>query len=99
VFGGQEPLDQLDLLPAFRTLLGFGDDVKPFECVGDVEECRTAAVLAGDRPDRLDGAVLGALRDELGAGVVAARVAAPVLAQPMGSSFVPERYASTRLVG
>ena len=70
VFGGTEPLDQADLLPAFRTLLGFGDDVKPFECVGDVEECRTAAVLAGDRADRLGNAVLGALRDELGAGVV-----------------------------
>lgn len=99
VFGGSEPLDQADLLPAFRTLLGFGDDVKPFECVGDEGECRTAAVLAGDRPDRLRNPVLAALRDELGAGVVAARVAAPALARPMGPSHVPDRYASSRLVG
>ena len=99
VFGGAEPLDQPDLLTAFRTLLGFGDDVKPFECVGDVGECRTAAVLAGDRPDRLGNAVLAALRDELGSGVVGARVAAAALSQPMGSSSVPERYATTRLVG
>lgn len=99
VFGGREPLDRTDLLPQFRTLLGFGDDVKPFECVGDVEECRTAAVLAGDRADRAGSAVLAALRTELGAGLVAARVAASALAQPLGTSFVPDRYASARLVG
>jgi hypothetical protein len=99
VFGGHEPLDQPELLPRFRTLLGLGPDVKPFECVGDVDECRTAAVLAGDRGDRLDTEVLRALRDELGAGVVAARVAASALALPMGPSNVPDRYAAARLVG
>jgi hypothetical protein len=99
VFGGREPLDQPELLPRFRTLLGLGPDVKPFECVGDIDECRTAAVLAGDRADRADTAVLRALRDELGAGVVAARVAASALALPMGPSFVPDRYAAARLVG
>jgi hypothetical protein len=99
VFAGAEPLDQEDLLPAFRTLLGFGDDVKPFECVGDVDECRTAAVLAGDRPDRHGNAVLAALRHELGSGVVGARVAAAALTRPMGPSHVPDRYATARLVG
>jgi hypothetical protein len=99
VFDGREPLDQPDLLPAFRTLLGLGADVKPFECVGDVEECRTAAVLAGDRADRTGSPILLALREELGSGVVAARVAASALALPMGPSFVPDRYAAARLVG
>lgn len=99
VFGGAEPLEHRDLLPAFRTLLGLGAGVKPFECVGDVEECRTAAVLAGDRADRRDNAVLGELRAELGAGVVGARIAATALAQPMGTAFVPDRYATARLVG
>ena len=99
VFDGTEPLDQPDLLPAFRTLLAFGEDLKPFECVGDEVECRTAAVLAGDRSDRRGNAVLAALREELGGGVVEARVAAPALAQPMGTSFVPDRYATARLVG
>jgi hypothetical protein len=99
VFAGAEPLDQADLLPVFRTLLGLGDGVKPFECVGDVEECRTAAVLAGDRPDRLDNGVLSGLRGELGGGVVAARVAASALTKPLGTSFVPDRYATARLVG
>jgi hypothetical protein len=99
VFSGREPLEEADLRPAFRTLLGLGPDVKPFECVGDVEECRTAAVLAGDRADRAATTVLRALRDELGGGVVAARVAAAALARPMGPSFVPDRYAAARLVG
>ena len=99
VFGGNEPLEQADLLPVFRTLLALGGDVKPFECVGDVGECRTAAVLAGDRPDRLGQGVLGALRDELGAGVLGARMAAGALGQPMGTSYIPDRYATARLVG
>jgi hypothetical protein len=99
VFGRAEPLGQADLLPAFRTLLGLGDGVKPFECVGDIEECRTAAVLAGDRPDRHDDEVLAALRRELGAGVVGARVAASALTQPLGPAFIPDRYATARLVG
>jgi hypothetical protein len=99
VFRGAEPLEQPQLLPTFRTLLGFGEDLKPFECVGDVEECRTAAVLAGDRPDRLRNEVLMALREELGAGLLGARMAAAALTRPMGPSHVPDRYATARLVG
>ena len=32
---------------ALPTLLGLGADAKPFECVGDVDECRAAALLDG----------------------------------------------------
>lgn len=99
VFGGTEPLEDAELLPSFRSLLGLGAGQKPFECVGDVEECRTAAVLAGDRPDRRHNVNLDRLRAELGPGVVGARVAASALAQPLGASFVPDRYATARLVG
>ena len=48
--GGGEPLDNPALKPKFQTLLGSG--TKPFECVGEVNECRAAVVLAARRPDR-----------------------------------------------
>jgi UDP-N-acetyl-alpha-D-muramoyl-L-alanyl-L-glutamate epimerase len=48
--GGGEPLGDPGLRPKFETLLGAG--TKPFECVGEVNECRAATVLAAQRPDR-----------------------------------------------
>jgi hypothetical protein len=45
-----EPLDNPDLAGRFRALLGAG--AKPFECVGEVSECRAAVLLAARRDDR-----------------------------------------------
>jgi UDP-N-acetyl-alpha-D-muramoyl-L-alanyl-L-glutamate epimerase len=67
VFGGREPLGRPDLLPEFRSLLGDALLTKPFECVGDADECRAAVVLAAARPDRADSVVLHQLRAEVGA--------------------------------
>ena len=39
-----EPLDDPGLAAKFRALLGAG--AKPFECVGEVSECRAAVLLA-----------------------------------------------------
>lgn len=52
IFGGREPLADESLAPRFRALIASGTDDKPFECVGDAEECRTAAVLGAERADR-----------------------------------------------
>ena len=46
--GGGEPLGNPELEPKFEALLGAG--TKPFECVGEVNECRAAVVLAARRP-------------------------------------------------
>ena len=46
IFGGAEPLADHSLADRFRALLGTSAASKPFECVGDVDECRAAAVLA-----------------------------------------------------
>ena len=40
VFGGREPLDDPSLLAPVRALVGTSGDAKPWECVGDVGECR-----------------------------------------------------------
>jgi hypothetical protein len=95
VFGGREPLADVALRHQFRTLLGLTDDDKPFECVGDVEECRVAAVVAADRPDRAATALLTELaRDAAAASPgVDLRRAAHDLLEPMGPHHIPDDYA------
>jgi UDP-N-acetyl-alpha-D-muramoyl-L-alanyl-L-glutamate epimerase len=90
--GGREPLSDPALAPKFRTLLGSG--TKPFECVGEVNECRAAVLLAARRADRADCILLNELAAE-----VAARPDAPTdaeiaaMSRPVGESFVPASYA------
>jgi hypothetical protein len=87
-----EPLRQPELREKFEVLLGAG--TKPFECVGEVNECRAAAVLAAARPDRAGTALLQRL-----AAQITGRPDAPAAAEieamkhPVGTSFVPARYA------
>jgi hypothetical protein len=89
VFDGNEPLENATLVPKFQGLLGSG--TKPFECVGEVNECRAAALLAASRPDRSDDDVLRGL-----AAGVSSRLDAPTpreieqMRHPVGESFLPE---------
>jgi hypothetical protein len=89
--GNPEPLDNPELKAKFQTLLGSG--TKPFECVGEVDECRAAVVLAASRQDRGDTALLREL-----AADVSRRPDAPTEAEieamrhPVGASFVPAGY-------
>ena len=90
-----EPLDKPELKPKFATLLGSG--TKPFECVGEVNECRAAVVLAAQRADRAGTTLLQELAAE-----ITGRPDAPTPAEieamkhPVGSSFVPAAYAFDR---
>jgi hypothetical protein len=96
--GGGEPLGDPSLKPKFETLLGAG--TKPFECVGEVNECRAATVLAARRPDRAvrTGHAGTPLLQELAAEITG-RPDAPTEAgiadmrRPVGTSFVPAAYA------
>ena len=90
--GGQEPLAKPELAPKFRALLGAG--TKPFECVGEVSECRAAVLLAAKRADRAGFPLLRELAAE-----VAGRPDAPTDAEiaamrrPVGENFVPTVFA------
>jgi len=90
--GGPEPLTDPALAPKFRALLGSG--TKPFECVGEVTECRAAVLLAARRADRADSPLLRELAAE-----VAGRPDAPADAEiaamlrPVGENFVPPEFA------
>lgn len=86
-----EPLNNAELTPKFRALLGAG--TKPFECVGEVTECRAAVLLAARRADRADCMLLQALAAE-----AASRPDAPTAAEiaelshPVGRTFLPADY-------
>ena len=95
VFAGDEPLQNRDNEERFRTLLGLGSGVKPFECVGDVDECRAALVLAAARADRAGPGLVARLRAELGE---AAPPDPSALLQPRGTHHIPERYAPADLL-
>jgi UDP-N-acetyl-alpha-D-muramoyl-L-alanyl-L-glutamate epimerase len=83
-----EPLADPDRAPQFRALLGEG--AKPFECVGAVEECRAATLLAAGRADRAGSAMLQALANDVRARPDApADAAAHAMFRPVGPTFAP----------
>jgi hypothetical protein len=99
VFAGAEPLADADRLDQFRALVDVSGDPKPFECVGDVDECRVAVLLAARRPDRRDQPVLHAL-----AAAVAPLVPGDLdehaarLLHPLGTHRIPAGHALADLV-
>jgi UDP-N-acetyl-alpha-D-muramoyl-L-alanyl-L-glutamate epimerase len=100
IFGGREPLADSDphgvLAGKFRTLLGTSAASKPFECVGEVSECRAAAQLAARRPDRAGAKLLQVLAGEL-AGLPGLATPAELL-RPLGEHFIPDAYAPDDLL-
>ena len=95
VFAGDEPLQNPSNEERFQTLLGLGAGIKPFECVGDTDECRAALVLTAQRPDRADSELVGRWRAELADNAPADAAA---LLQPRGTHRIPDRYAPTDLL-
>jgi hypothetical protein len=97
IFGGAEPLENPVNEARFGALLGLGDDARPFECVGDVDECRAALLLAAERGDRADSERLRRLRVEV-VRVSAAQPDPTTLLAPTGPHHIPERYAPADLL-
>jgi hypothetical protein len=86
-----EPLGNPELTPKFRALLGAG--AKPFECVGEVNECRAAVLLAARREDRAGDKLLAELAAEVGSWPDAPTSAdAAVMLRPVGRNFIPAAY-------
>jgi hypothetical protein len=90
VFGGAEPLASPALADRFRSLLGTAPVSKPFECVGEVGECRAAVSLAAARPDRASTALLHTLAAEL---PPLAPSEVERLLRPVGEHAIPDAYA------
>ena len=86
-----EPLDDPALKPKFRSLLGAG--AKPFECVGEVTECRAAVLLAARRDDRAESGLLQELAAEVASWPDApSRAETAAMLEPVGRNFIPDRY-------
>ena len=98
IFGGAEPLENPANGARFDALLGLADGARPFECVGDVDECRAAVLLAAERTDRAGAGRLRRLRDEVARVSGAAHPDAAALLAPRGWHHIPERYAPADLL-
>jgi UDP-N-acetyl-alpha-D-muramoyl-L-alanyl-L-glutamate epimerase len=87
----REPLEDPELAAKFRALLGAG--AKPFECVGEVSECRAAALLAAQRQDRADASLLQELAREVASWPDApSETDAAAMLRPVGQNFIPAGY-------
>jgi UDP-N-acetyl-alpha-D-muramoyl-L-alanyl-L-glutamate epimerase len=86
-----EPLDHPGLAGKFRALLGAG--AKPWECVGEVSECRAAILLAARRADRAGCGLLQELSAEVAGWPDAPTDAdAAAMLAPTGENFIPAGY-------
>jgi hypothetical protein len=86
-----EPLEDPGLAAAFLALLGAG--AKPFECVGEVSECRAAVLLAARRADRAGHGLLKELAHEVAGWPDAPSEAeASAMLRPVGQNFIPAGY-------
>lgn len=86
---GADLLDDPDQADGFRELCRLGRD-KPFECVGEIEECRAAMMSLVSSPAWRDHAVVVALSGEL------QEVEVPTLEsvlKPSGEHFIPPSMA------
>lgn len=96
--GSREPLADPELADRFRALLGTSAGSKPFECVGEVNECRAAALLAAARSDRADCELLRELAREVAALPDAPSAAASsAMLCPVGAHFIPAPFAGEDL--
>jgi hypothetical protein len=98
VFAGHEPLADPANRQRFHRLVGLIPDAKPFECVGDVGECRAAVLLAAERADRHDNDLLQQLGRDVTARADLPTVDPGALLAPVGPHYIPERYAPPDLL-
>jgi UDP-N-acetyl-alpha-D-muramoyl-L-alanyl-L-glutamate epimerase len=97
--GSREPLADPAQADRFRTLLGTSAHNKPFECVGEVNECRAAALLAARRPDRANSKLLAELAAEVAAlPDTPSSAASAALLRPVGAHFIPAAFAAEDLL-
>lgn len=82
-----EPLSDPARAPQLRTLVGLGDEHKPFECVGDPDESAVALSEVSRLEEWRDVTVLRELAEEL-----RTEIQLSDLLEPQGSSRVPAHW-------
>jgi UDP-N-acetyl-alpha-D-muramoyl-L-alanyl-L-glutamate epimerase len=98
-----EPLENPAMAASFGTLVGLVPDAKPWECVGDVNECRVALQLAALREDRVRTHLVQELVLRVAGPDRAAwpdpHLAAEALLRPVGEHHIPAWYLPAELRG
>jgi hypothetical protein len=89
---GADLLADPDQLPGYRELCGLFAH-KPFECVGETEECLVALALLADHAEWSDAVVVQHLRTEVPAGQWPNAAAVTRVFDGGGPHYVPGRYA------
>ena len=105
IFGGHEPLADSDMAASsddepladkFRSCSAPPPRASRSSACGEVGDCRAAALLAAQRPDRAGTKLLQALAAELD-GLPQLSTPAELL-RPLGSHFIPYAYAPDDLL-
>lgn len=65
IFHGRPPIRRRDMEGALRTLVGLGSEKKPFECVGDPDECAVALHVVSEMAEYADCDHLRGIDSEL----------------------------------
>ncbi len=95
----REPLADPALADRFRTLLATSATGKPFECVGEVNECRAAVLLAARRADRAGSRLLHELAAEVaGCPDAPSEAMLTELLRPVGKHFIPAQFTAGDLM-
>ena len=87
IFQGAAPLTNPDLHEQLRALVGLGDEKKPFECVGDPDECAVALTTIIEMPDYANEEHLHHIAREVGSDQ-----SLDELLEPLGVSRVPASW-------
>ena len=100
VFGGRRaPREPRQRGSASAPCSGWAPTAKPFECVGDVDECRAALrCWPREREDRAGTVVLRRLRRRAGRRPAGGAADAAALLEPRGTHRIPDRYAPADLL-
>ncbi len=88
---GQNPLDDKNQLDGYMELLGFSGH-KPFECVGEFDESRTALTLLAQRSEWQNDYIVQALSDRL--TDFPANETLAQLMTPSDNHFIPQEILS-----
>ncbi len=89
---GADLLDDPAQEPGYAELLGLAEH-KPFECVGEIDECRAALALLADAPSWREDLLVRRLGERaLPAEVAARRRMIDAALAPAGVEGLPERY-------
>ena len=86
---GHEPLAKIELRPQLATLVGLGLDHKPFDCVGDPDECAGALAAVASDPAYADVPWLAEVAAQAGADRTLSE-----LLEPQGVTGVPQTWIS-----